>query len=223
MLMVKDVHLDFDHLKVIDGVSFELNDEEIVVIIGPSGCGKSSLLRMIAHLEQPTSGSITGDYQRMGFVFQDDRLLPWLDVYDNIKIVNDIEDKDEIDKLLDAVDLNGFESYKPDQLSGGMKKRCGLARAFYYNSDLLLMDEPFSGLDYSLRQDMIKLLLRLWQNKKKPILFITHEIDEAIKVANRILVMSPRPSKIIKEYKIPKKPNKDQLNKIREDIIDLIT
>jgi len=222
MLKVSNVSLDYDMLHVIKDISFQLNKSEILVIIGPSGCGKSSILKMIAHLIQPTSGSITTNYDKYSFVFQDDRLLPWKSVYDNIKIVEDDIDQEKINRLLKDVELDEFIDYLPDQLSGGMKKRVGLARAFYYNSDLLLMDEPFSGLDYSLRQDMISMLLKIYQSNKKPIIFVTHEIDEALALANRIIVLSQRPSIILKEFVLPNKKDQAMLDQMRQEIINLI-
>jgi len=219
MLQVKNISLTYNDLPVIKDISFSIDKNEIVVIIGPSGCGKSSLLKMIANRIQPSSGQIINTYNKTSFVFQDDCLLPWYSVYNNIKIVEDIEDKEKINQLIEDVELKGFEDYLPKQLSGGMKKRCGIARAFYYQSDILLMDEPFSGLDYSLRKEMIDMLLKMYHKNKKPIIFVTHEIDEALYVADRIIVLSQRPSSIIKEFVLPKDKNKESMNTIKEELI----
>lgn len=226
MLKVENINQSFDHLQVLKDISFTVNDDEIVAVIGPSGCGKSTLLDIISGLQRPESGTVYNSSDKIAFMFQDDRLLPWFSVYDNIKVVNDNHNNEVISKLIEDVGLSGFENYKPEQISGGMKKRCGIARAFYYDSKLLLMDEAFQGLDYYLRQEMIKMLMRVWNNNKQSILFITHEIDEALTVASRIVVLSDRPSTIIKEYILPSYENRtskeELLNKIRNEIISLI-
>lgn len=227
MLRLEHIKLEIESLPILDDISLYVADDEIVAIIGPSGCGKSTLLDIIAGLKTPDAGTMEDDGYQKAFVFQDDRLLPWRTVWKNISIVNDVEKKEEIEGLLAEVGLQGFENYYPDQLSGGMKKRCGIARAFYYHSGLLLMDEPFQGLDYCLRNEMLHMLLRVWEKHKQGVLFITHEIDEALMVANRILVLSNRPAKIIKEIKLPayeeRKNQELLLNQIRQDIIAAIT
>lgn len=227
MLEVEHVTKGFHDLLVLNDINFHISDDEIVAMIGPSGCGKSTLLHIIAELLPPEIGCVTYSGRTKSFVFQDDRLLPFKSVWQNISIVHDSEDRETIQKLIEDVGLAGFETYKPHQLSGGMKKRCGIARAFYYQSKLLLMDEPFQGLDYCLRHEMLNMLLTLWNKHKQSILFITHEIDEALTVANRILVLSNRPSTIIKEFLLPPYENRTQetkqLNQIRQEIISLIT
>lgn len=227
MLEIKNVGLNYDDLKVINNLSLQVNEHEIVVLIGPSGCGKSSILNMIAHILKPTSGQINTSNEKIGFVFQDDRLLPWKNLYQNIAIVNEKSDHQKIAQLISEVDLTGFEDYYPNQLSGGMKKRIGIARAFYYDSDLLLMDEPFSGLDFCLRAEMIKMLKRVWQNTKPSVLFVTHELDEALEIAHRIIVLSNRPASVVKEIVLPpydqRKELVNELNQVREEIISLIT
>lgn len=120
-------------------------------MIGPSGCGKSTLFNIISRLDTPDAGTMEGIGDSVACVFQDDRLLPWRIVYENIRLVREPEDPKTKQELIDAAELKGFESYYPKQLSGGMQKRCGIARAFYYKGELLLMDEPFQGLDYCLR------------------------------------------------------------------------
>ncbi len=226
MLIVKDISQNFGELSVLKNISFQVEDNEIVAVLGPSGCGKSTLLNIIAGLQKPKAGFVAGADEAISFVFQDDRLLPWRTVWQNISLVNDQENKEEIKSLIYDVGLKNFEQYKPNQLSGGMKKRCGIARAFYYKSELLLMDEPFQGLDYCLRQEMLSMLLRVWNARKQAVLFITHEIDEALTVANRILVLSGRPSGIVKQFILPqyedRNPKSKQLNDIRQEIISII-
>lgn len=227
MLIVDKISHRFGDLPVLDNVSFQVADDEILAVIGPSGCGKSTLLNIISGIETPDMGNISGIKDSIAFVFQDDRLLPWKTVWENISLVNDKEDKPAIEGLIYDVGLEGFEKYKPDQLSGGMKKRCSLARAFYYKSEILLMDEPFQGLDYFLRQEMLKMLMRLWTSHKKPVLFITHEIDEALTIANRIIILSDRPTTIIKEIQLPSYEQRNArgcgLNKMRKEILSIIS
>lgn len=227
MLSVENVYQNFGELSVLDNISFKVADDEILAVIGPSGCGKSTLLNIISGLEEPESGIVSGVKDSIAFAFQDDRLLPWRTVWENISLVNDEEDKKAIETLIYHVGLEGFEGYKPANLSGGMKKRCSIARAFYYKSGMLLMDEPFQGLDYFLRQEMLEMLLRVWNSHKKPVLFITHEIDEALMIANRIIILSNRPASIIKEIKLPsyeeRKIRSCCLNKIRKEIFSTIS
>lgn len=227
MLIVENISHDFGVLPVLENISFEVADNEIVAVIGPSGCGKSTLLNIIAGLEKTHSGTISGVENGKAFVFQDDRLLPWRTVWQNISIVNDMENTVEIENLISDVGLEGFGDYKPEQLSGGMKKRCSIARAFYYKSEILLMDEPFQGLDYFSRQEMLKILLRVWNQHKQTVLFITHEIDEALMVANRIIILSSRPANIIKEIQLPSYEERNSrgcsMNKIRKEILSIIS
>lgn len=223
MLCVKNITKSFDTLKVLDQISFTVKEKEIVAIVGPSGCGKSTLLKMIAGLQDSDEGMITGADQQISYIFQEDRLLPWRTVWENINLAGDKENKQEIQKLIDEVGLNGFEKYYPGQLSGGMKKRCGIARAFYHKNNLLLMDEPFSGLDYGLRHEMLALLRSVWMQRQQSILFITHDPEEALAVADRILIFTGRPSRIKKEIILPdfeersKRKNKEC---IRMQILD---
>lgn len=227
MLKVDHVSHFFGALPVIDDISFRVKEGEIVALIGPSGCGKSTLLNVIAGLQKPEKGTVETNRNAIACIFQDDRLLPWYSVWKNISLVNPVENAKKIQELIHEVGLTGFEAYKPGKLSGGMKKRCGIARAFYYDSRLLLLDEPFQGLDYSLRQEMLQLLLRVWKKHRQAVLFITHEIDEALAVAGRILVLSERPSRIVKEYRLPcyesRQEAEAELMGIRKDILAMIT
>lgn len=225
LIEIKNICHKFGELSIIDNINFFIKDQEIVAILGPSGCGKSTLLRILSGLEDSTSGTITGIKGKIAFTFQDDRLLAWRNVWDNIKVVKDKENKEKIRTLIKDVGLEGFESYKPAQLSGGMKKRLGVARTFYYEGDLILMDEPFSGLDYYMRQDMSEMLLRVWNKNRQSILFVTHEIDEALKIADRILILSKRPTSIKKEFQLPDRSlrheKRELINNIREEILAL--
>lgn len=203
MIEILDIEKNFDNHQVLQHVSLRVDDNEIVALLGPSGCGKTTLMKIAAGLEPPSRGRVFGENDNLSYIFQDDRLLPWRTVRENVCLVRDRQDEKELDRLLKMVGLADFQDYYPNQLSGGMKKRCGIARAFYKQSTLLLMDEPFSGLDYFLRQDMQQLLLGVWHQQKQSVLFITHEIEEALQVADRILLIGGTPSTIMEEFILP--------------------
>ena len=150
MLTIDRVCKSFGSLSVLKDVSLTVGDGEIVALIGPSGCGKTTLLDIISGLSQPDSGTVIGG-ENISYMFQSARLLPWRTVYENIRLVREDVSPEEIHELIKAVGLEGFANYYPDQLSGGMAKRCALARAFHYQGTHLLMDEPFQGLDYGIR------------------------------------------------------------------------
>lgn len=205
----------------------EVNKNEIVCIIGPSGCGKSTLLNIISGLLKPSVGEVINGSGAISYVFQEDRLLPWKNAYENIKIVNKKCSRERCLELIEKVGLMGFAGYYPSELSGGMRQRCSIARAFNYEADLLLMDEPFKSLDYNLRIEMTKYLLELWESTKKSIVFVTHEIDETLLLGDRILVLSDRPTKVIKEFNIniPKTERRltdNDLVIVRNGIINLL-
>jgi NitT/TauT family transport system ATP-binding protein len=200
ILKIDKLQKKFYDLPVIENLNLEVGPREITAVIGPSGCGKSTMLNIITGLTDRDGGVVERGCDRFGYVFQEDRLLPWLSVYDNIRIVNDFAGRAEITRLIRDVGLEGFEAYYPHKLSGGMRQRCAIARAFNYRCELLLMDEPFKSLDYSLRLEMLTMLVRIWQQQENAILFITHEIDEALTIANRIVVLKKRPTCVIDEF-----------------------
>ncbi|MDX3925777.1 MAG: ABC transporter ATP-binding protein [Shinella sp.] len=199
----------------LNGVSFHVERNEFCVIVGPSGCGKSSLLYLIAGLEERSGGTIAVGGKPVnepgadrGMVFQAYTLFPWLTVAQNVeygpkrKGIPQAERKDMVGHFLAEVGLAGFANHYPSQLSGGMKQRVAIARALANDPDVLLMDEPFGALDSQTRHSMQKLLLKVWDHSKKTVLFVTHDIDEAILLADRVLVMSGRPGQIKKEIRI---------------------
>jgi ABC-type nitrate/sulfonate/bicarbonate transport system ATPase subunit len=193
----------------LEDISLDVGPQEFSVIVGPSGCGKSSLLRLIAGLIQPTSGAIYLDARQVtrpgkdrGMVFQSYTLFHWLTVRQNVefglKIANvNSEQRARIArKFLAEVGLEGFENAYPKQLSGGMMQRVALARALANDPEILLMDEPFGALDSQTRSLMQELLLKIWENSHKTVLFITHDIDEAILLGDRVHVMTARPGRM---------------------------
>ena len=196
-------------LEALGSVSFDVNEKDFVSIVGPSGCGKTTLLRIIAGLTDHTSGEIIIDKEafdpkrEVGFVFQKALLLDWRKVIDNVLLPIEIlklDKKKYVDKayeLLELVGLKGFEKSYPNELSGGMQQRVSIARALIHDPKLILMDEPFSALDAITREKMNLELLRIWSESQKTVLFITHEIPEAVFLSDRIVVLSARPSKMI--------------------------
>lgn len=202
-------------LEALENIDFEISHGEFICVVGPSGCGKSTLLRMIAGLLTPTKGSIQleGKVQsepsrRIGLVFQQPTLLPWRSVHANITLPLEIGNADpreiqaQSDYLINLVGLNGFEHEYPAQLSGGMAQRAAIARALAQNPEMLLLDEPFGSLDALTRERMAAELLRIWQKHKRSVLMVTHNVEEAVLLADRILVMSARPGHIIDSVKV---------------------
>lgn len=227
MLKISSLNKSFGDLPVLSDLNLEIKPQEIVALIGPSGCGKTTLLNIISGLDTSDGGSVECADNHISYMFQGARLLPWRTVYENIRLVREDAGKNEIMALIEAVGLKGFENYYPGQLSGGMAKRCALARAFHYGGRLLLMDEPFQGLDYGLRMEMLSMLLSIWRSERRSVLFVTHEIDEAMTVATRIAVLSSRPTTIKEVIELPGKEGRDasapELAEIRRHIIRQIT
>ena len=192
-------------------VNLDINKGDFVSFIGPSGCGKTTFLRCIAGLETPTAGEIsvndmTPDEARRtrayGYVFQAAGLYPWRTIGGNIKLPLEImgfdkaEQAERVQRVLDLVDLTGFDRKFPWQLSGGMQQRASIARALAFDADILLMDEPFGALDEIVRDHLNEQLLQLWARTEKTIAFVTHSIPEAVYLSTKIVVMSPRPGRI---------------------------
>ena len=186
-------------------INLQIRPGEFISIIGPSGCGKSTLLRIIGNLDKPTSGTIEyrdGADQQMGFVFQDSVLLPWKNVRQNAEFPLVIQKKQteenekKLDELLELAGLSEFKTALPRELSGGMKQRVSIVRALAYDAPLLLMDEPFGALDALTRDHLNEELLKIWQKTKKTVIFVTHSIEEATFLSDRVLVMSARPGRV---------------------------
>ena len=230
---------DGSTLTVLDRVSFDVKDKEFVCILGSSGCGKTTLLRMIAGLDTADSGTIvldgekiTGTDPKVGFVFQEYSLFPWRTVIDNIAFGLEMRGVSEEDRymvaewFIDLVNLTQFRDSYPSELSGGMRQRVAVARALTLDPVLLLMDEPFGALDAQTRNMLQKELLQIWQKTKKMIIFITHSVDEAVYLADRIIVMTPRPGRICRNFEVPLPRPRDRTSvefaQVRRDVLDLI-
>jgi len=199
-ITLNNVSKRFGKFSVLEGISFEVYGGQFVSIVGPSGCGKTSLLYLIQGFTEKDEGKIETD-GRTGFIFQEHNLFPWKTVKDNIMIgpLNNGK-KNEAEKItneiLKEINLFEFKDYYPHQISGGMKQRVGIARCLANNPHILLMDEPFGSLDYFTKLKMQDFILKLQRKLNLTILFVTHDIDEAIKLSNKIIVLSKRPAKI---------------------------
>ena len=230
---------DGSRLVVLDHLSFEVRDKEFVCILGSSGCGKTTLLRLIAGLDEAQAGSIIldgeeirGQNPKVGMVFQEYSLFPWRTVIDNIAFGLEMKGmgKEEryriAEKYLDLVNLSQFRTSYPSELSGGMRQRIAVARALALEPVLLLMDEPFGALDAQTRNMLQKELLEIWEKTKKTIIFITHSVDEAVFLADRIIVLTPRPGRICQIFPIelarPRDRTSVEFAQIRRNVLDLI-
>lgn len=215
LLSVKEVGKSYrtltgETIEAIRNVSFELHEGEILALVGPSGCGKSTLLRLVSGVETPSNGTIDrhqqqGDRFIVGYIFQDSSLMRWRTVYDNIRLPLEVLGKDnpkKVDEVIQMVNLAGFERAYPLELSGGMQRRVAMARALVHEPNVLLMDEPFTGAD-EITKEILQTELRFIVKKLKVTgVLVTHDIGEAVFLADRVLVMSARPGTVIHEVKV---------------------
>jgi NitT/TauT family transport system ATP-binding protein len=232
-----NVSMAYGDITVLDDIKFKIYENEILVITGPSGCGKTTLVNLLAGIIKPTSGQITLRGSRVdpgihniSFVFQEPSCIPWRTVANDISIGLEIKgaDKETIRKrregVIELVRLNGFEDYYPWQISGGMKQRVAIARAYATKPDLLIMDEPFGQLDAQTRCQMQVETERIWEHEKKTIVFITHNIEEAVYLATRVILLSRQPTRIRQEYRIdlprPRDVTSREFLRLRADIIE---
>jgi ABC-type nitrate/sulfonate/bicarbonate transport system ATPase subunit len=211
----------------LSGIDFEVRDNEFVTVIGPSGCGKTTLLRIIAGLIPYQQGEVsidsrpvTGPGPERAVVFQNFALMPWADVLGNVTFGLEVrgkskgESEDRAKELIKLVGLEGFERRLPKELSGGMQQRVGLARALAVNPQILLMDEPFGALDEQTRRLLQEQLLQLWERERKTVVFITHSMEEAVMLGDRVMLMTPRPGKVKEMIEVPlKRPRSRDVEK----------
>jgi NitT/TauT family transport system ATP-binding protein len=203
-------------MSALEGLSLAVAEGEFLAIVGPSGCGKSTLLRLLSGLERPLAGQVllrgqplTRPRREIGFVFQKANLMPWRTVLRNISLPLEVnhtplaEALERARALVALVELNGFADAYPNQLSGGMQQRVALARALIHEPSVLLLDEPFGSLDALTRERMNWELLRLWDLRRTTVVMVTHSINEALFLADRVLVMSPRPGRVRAEFAVP--------------------
>lgn len=215
--VVKSFSSSKGNMSALEEIDFEIADNEFVAIVGPSGCGKSTLLNLVAGFDAPTQGAVLVGGRPAGppgpdraVVFQEIALFPWLSVQDNTGFALKLranrspeEQKNKVDELLRRVGLWDFRHHMPAQLSGGMKQRVAIARVLTFDPEVLLMDEPFGALDALTRTLMQDFLLELWEERRQTVLFITHDIDEAIYLADRVAIMTARPGRIREMVPVP--------------------
>ncbi len=241
-LSFKDIQKSFSGLHVIDGFSRDIEQGQLVALVGPSGCGKSTLLHIAAGLETPSSGAIfadgkpvTGPHPERTLMFQENALYPWLTLEQNVALALEFQKVDKKTAAAQArdwlakVNLSGFEAYYPHQVSGGMRQRAALARAFISQPKALLLDEPFGALDALTRmtlQDALRNLIRSEVQGKAPtVLLVTHDVDEALFLADRIFVFSARPATVLKEFNLvhhEKTHDLSEFSAIRREILCLL-
>jgi len=229
----------FGDLLVLDNMDASLYENEFICIVGPTGCGKTTLANLVCGLLPPTKGKVTIDgaevdprKHNIAFVFQEVAIMPWRTVKDNIKLGLELkrfpkgEIETRVNEMIDLLGLRGFEKSFPNQISGGMKQRVDIARAFCAETDLLFMDEPFCQNDEKTRFYMLNLLIQLWEKKKRTIIFVTHNIEEAVYLAERIIVFTQKPTKIREEIMVnlsrPRDVSAPEFVKIRERVTELI-
>ena len=216
ILTIRGVERRFDETLALQATDLDVAENDFITILGPSGCGKSTLLRIVAGLDRQTAGEVTLEGQRIdgpgadrGMVFQSYTLFPWLTVLDNVYFglrergMARAQQLDLAHGFLAKVGLQGFDRHFPKQLSGGMQQRVAIARALANGPRMLLMDEPFGALDHQTRELMQELLLGIWEAEQKTVLFVTHDIDEAVFMGSRVVVMSARPGRIKLDRTVP--------------------
>lgn len=226
-------------LKALDDINISVDRNEFLCLLGPSGCGKSTLLNMIAGFDKPTSGTVsvggeivTKPGADRGMVFQQPTLMPWLPVWENVAFHlklrgGDVEERRHAaQRYINMVGLKGFENHYPSELSGGMNQRVGIARALLMNPEVILMDEPFGALDEQTKMDMHAELVRIWQESRGTIVFVTHGIDESLALGTHVAVMSARPGRIRELIKIdlprPRDPTSKQFNDYKRHLLSLL-
>ena len=218
-----------DAVHALDGITLEVAAGELLCLVGASGCGKSTLLNLIAGLDEPSGGTIDAR-GRVALMFQEAALFPWLTVRRNIELalrLRGVPRKDrarEADQLLRTVHLDGFGDKRPHELSGGMRQRVAIARAFAQEADILLMDEPFGALDAMTRDLLHAELERLWADRNLSVVFVTHNVREAARLADRVVLLSSRPGRVVHEFPVdierPRRMDSPQVSSLAADITD---
>lgn len=239
MLQVENLYKNYQlsskkNIQALHDVNFSVADGEFVSLVGPSGCGKSTIIRLLAGFMNPTSGKIledgqavTGISRERGVVFQRYHLYPWLNVEENIAFglvllkMSDKNIKNIVDHYVEATGLKGFEKAYPKELSGGMRQRVALARTFAPNPKILLLDEPFTALDMQTKRFMQDLLLQMWEQEKRTIVFVTHDVEEAAFMSDRVIILSQRPATVVEEVKINLPRPRDLNVEYSEDFINI--
>jgi NitT/TauT family transport system ATP-binding protein len=205
-LVIENLRMSYGNLVIFQDFNLKITEGKITCLLGPSGCGKTTLLNIIGGLLKADAGRFTGfENKALSYIFQEPRLMNWKTVRENVEFV--LKNKylgekrrEIVDHYLEQVELSDFKDYYPLNLSGGMKQRTAIARAFVYQSDILLMDEPFKGQDFKLKLSLIDSLLKLWEKDRQTIIFVTHDIEEAVFLGDEIIVLGNIPAKILKMF-----------------------
>ncbi|TYB30355.1 MAG: ABC transporter ATP-binding protein [Candidatus Mcinerneyibacterium aminivorans] len=202
MIKIKNLEKFYEDLKVMNNVSLNIEKEKNTVIIGPSGCGKTTLLNIIAGLDEDYDGRLISNFDKIGYVFQEDRLLEWRNVIKNLEIVKEEQDEKLLNHILEILEIKDLINKNVTNLSGGQRQRISIARAFYYDPEIILLDEPFKSLDIYLKKRIYTDILKLKIETNKTLVMVTHDIREALLLADNIFILSNLPSNIIKKISI---------------------
>ena len=207
---------------VLEDIELEIKDSEFISVLGPSGCGKSTFLNILANLDDDFKGHIEMPFENISFMFQDDRLLPWLSIKENLLLVSKKKDLNEIKRVLKLIGLENILDEFPKSLSGGMKRRIALARAFINKPQLILLDEPFTSLDFPTSQELKYEFIKLCKEFKPLVILVTHDLSEAILFSNRVFFLSKKPSTVILEFNNTNNQSFEmkQIDKIKNEILE---
>ena len=240
-IFFKEYSKKFDDLLVLKGITFGVKNGEFLVIVGPTGCGKTTLVKLLVGLLEPTGGELfingeksdhASEKENFSVVFQEDSLLPWRTVKENIQLPLEIkkERKERIDEkvreMIQLLELEDYKNHTPAQLSRGMRQRVAIARSYVTNPDIIIMDEPFGHFDATSREHIERMIIEVWQKTKATIVFVTHNIEEAVYLAGRVLVLGQKPTEITEIIPVnlqhPRKYTSPEFIAIRRKITDLI-
>ncbi len=223
MIVINDLFYKIDNTEIITDLNLTINDGEQIAIVGPSGCGKTTLLKLLLNLIEPTNGTITNDASSTGYMPQKDLLLPWLTIGENISLPKEIAGnnltEEEIVQILKEFQVDAHPQNYPHELSGGMQSRINLIRALMMSNEVIFLDEPFAKLDYLTHLSITNWYGKIIKEKNLTSVLVTHNIDEAIKLADRIIVLSAKPAKIIDEYCVASYDKDD----LKAKVIDSLT
>ncbi len=222
---LKGISKSFGELSVLKNLSFSMEEHKVTCILGPSGCGKTTLLNIVSGILKHDSGSMEGfEEKTTSYIFQEPRLLNWKTIRENIEYVlkgklDKAEIADRVNRFIDMVQLSDFKDYYPEKISGGMQQRVAIARAFAYPSDILLMDEPFKSLDFQLKLNLYECFLKLWEWDKRTVLFVTHDIHDALMLGDEIILLSNKPT-CVRERIVNKVAHSDR-NLSNKELLEL--